>query len=101
MALGHSVKLDTREFRTKGDATTHFKSMLARYQPGNRVNETDAKDLASLLKRHPEATEKIGNGIDHFEVMSADYRTQCFCVVRLDETIERFSYPSCIRGTNA
>lgn len=101
MARGRPVKLDTREFRTKGEATAYFSSMLARYRPGDRVNDDDAKDLASLLKRHPEAKEKIGTGIEHFEVMSADYGTQCFWVVRSDKTMERFSYPRCIRGSDA
>ena len=101
MARGRSIKLDTREFATKSDATAYFKSMLARYRPGDRVSEDDSKDLASLLTRHPEAAEKIGAGIHHFEVMSADYGTKCFWVVRLDETMERFSYPSCITGSDA
>jgi hypothetical protein len=50
--------------------------------------------LASLLERHPEASEKIGSGIDHFEVQSADFASQCFRVVRTDGTWARFS---CIR----
>jgi hypothetical protein len=95
---GHVVKLATREFTTKRDARAHFQAMLRRYSPGDRVNDEDAKDLASLLERHPQAAEKIGPGIDHFEVMSADYNSQCFWVVRTDETIEQFSYPSCITG---
>jgi hypothetical protein len=67
--------------------------MLSRYRPGDRVNEDDSRDLASLLKRHSRAAEKIGPGIHHFEVMSADYDTKCFWAVRLDETMESFSYP--------
>lgn len=96
MARPHAIKLATREFRTKGAARAYFSVMLRRYKPGDRVSDEDAKDLASLLQRHPHAGEKIGPGIDHFEVMSADYNSQCFWVVRTDETIERFSYPSCI-----
>jgi hypothetical protein len=93
---GHPIKLATREFAKKGDAKSFFKDMLKRYRPGDRVSDEDGKDLASLLTRHPQSAEKIGPGIDHFEVMSADYNTKCFWVVRTDETIERFSYPSCI-----
>jgi Protein of unknown function (DUF3223) len=93
---GHPIKLTTREFAKKGDAKAYFRGMLKRYKPGDRVNDEDGKDLSSLLQRHPHAAEKIGPGIDHFEVMSADYNTKCFWVVRTDETMERFSYPSCI-----
>jgi hypothetical protein len=96
VARRHAIKLATREFATKGAAKTYFSAMLRRYKPGDRVNDEDGKDLASLLQRHPRAAEKIGPGIDHFEVMSADYNTQCFWVVRNDETMERFSYPTCI-----
>lgn len=96
MPRGHAIKLSTRAFATKREAKAYFSAMLKRYKPGDRVSDEDAKDLASLLKRHPRAAEKIGPGIDHFEVMSADYNSQCFWVMRTDETLERFSYPSCI-----
>lgn len=96
MPRGHRIKLATREFGTKGEARSYFGAMLKRYKPGDRVSDKDAKDLVLLLARHPHAAEKIGPGIDHFEVMSADYNTQCFWVVRTDETIERFSYPACL-----
>jgi hypothetical protein len=96
LARGHVIKLTTREFATKGDAKAYFSAMLKRYRPGDRVNDEDCKDLASLVRRHPHAGEKIGPGIDHFEVMSADYNSQCFWVVRTDKTMERFSYKSCI-----
>jgi hypothetical protein len=75
--------------------------MLNRYSPGERVSNEDANDLASLLERHPEGVEKIGVGIDHFEVQEADYSTQCFRVVRTDGTWARFSYHTCIAPTVA
>lgn len=96
MARRHPIKLATRQFATKSETKAYFSAMLRRYKPGDRVNDEDGKDLAALLRRHPQAAEKIGTGIDHFEVMSAEYNTQCFWVVRTDETMERFSYPSCI-----
>lgn len=96
MPRRHVIKLATRDFAAKKDAKAYFRAMLNRYKPGDRVNDDDGKDLASLLTRHPRAGEKIGPGIDHFEVMSADYNTQCFWAVRTDETMERFSYQTCI-----
>jgi hypothetical protein len=100
MARGHPVVLATRTFPNKGAAKSHFQKMLRGYSPGQRVNDGDAKDLASLLQRHPRASEKIGPGIDHFEVMSADFNSKCFWVVRTDETMERFSYPACLGPEN-
>jgi hypothetical protein len=86
MARGRPVILNTRTFDKKGDASKYFAEMLSRYPPGDTVSEEDGRDLASLLERHPESVEKIGDGIHHFEVQAADYATQCFRVVRLDGT---------------
>ncbi len=96
MARGRPVILKTRSFQKKGDATKYFADMLNRYRPGELVSDEDANDLASLLERHPESVDKIGDGIHHFEVQAADYATQCFRVVRLDGTWEKFSYYTCI-----
>ncbi|WP_225114892.1 MULTISPECIES: DCL family protein [unclassified Bradyrhizobium] len=96
MSKGQPIKIATRQFTKKGDAVAFFRAMLNRYKPGERVSDEDGKDLAALLRRHPDAEDKIGPGIDHFEVMSADYNTQCFWVVRSDQTIERFSFVACL-----
>jgi hypothetical protein len=96
MARGKPVELVTRTFRTQGEAKEYFSAMLARYEPGEVVSEEDAKDLKSLLDRHNEREKKVGTGVDHFEVMSADFNSQCFCVIRSDGTKVDFSYQRCI-----
>ena len=96
MARGNPIILSTRTFPKKGAASEFFSDMLRRYAPGDRVKDVDAADLVSLLDRHPNRVEKIGVGIDHFEVQAADYATQCFRVVRSDGTWARFSYKACI-----
>jgi hypothetical protein len=90
------VILATRSFASKGDASDFFSEMLHKYKPGDRVNDADAADLASVLDRHVSRTEKVGIGIDHFEVQSADFGSQCFLVVRKNGTWARFSYKACI-----
>jgi hypothetical protein len=70
--------------------------MLNRYRPGERVNPDDATELASLLKRHNDYQSKVGVGITHFEVIPAEFATQCFAVVRSDGSKEDFSYQRCI-----
>ncbi|MBR0683353.1 DCL family protein [Roseomonas eburnea] len=96
MGRAKPVVLAGRTFSKQGDAWTYFADMLKRYVPGDRVSADDEADLAELLKRHPQADEKIGCGIDHFEVQEADYDTQCFRVVRTDGTWERFSFHVCV-----
>lgn len=96
MARKTPVVLSTRTFPTKGAASEYFSDMLHKYNPGDCVIDADAADLASLLDRHSSRTEKVGVGIDHFEVQSADFGSQCFRVVRKDATWARFSYKACI-----
>lgn len=96
MARTKPLVLETRSFQSQKEAISFFKSMLNRYRPKQRVSDEDARDLAALLKRHSEYPEKVGIGVDHFEVMSADFGTQCFRLVRVDGTGEDFSYPHCI-----
>jgi hypothetical protein len=90
------VILTTRSFASQKEATAFFRAMLNRYSPKQRVSDADAADLAALLKRHPGYKEKVGVGIDHFEVMSAEFNTQCFRLVRTNGTGEDFSYPHSI-----
>lgn len=75
-----------------------FKEMLGRYTPGDRVNDDDALHLAALLERHDEYSQKVGCGVDHYEVMRTTEGTQCFRIVRTDGTGTDFSYLYCIRG---
>jgi Protein of unknown function (DUF3223) len=95
------IDLGTRCFETKAVAEKFFKSMLHRYHPGERVSDEDAQHLRALLEWHTEYEQKVGIGIDHFEVMWAEgegYATKCFCVVRGDGTQIDFSYRHCIRS---
>jgi hypothetical protein len=75
-----------------------FKAMLNGYKPGDCVADVDAFDLAALLERHAEYAEKVGVGVNHFEVMMTDQGTQCFRIVRSDGSGTDFSYPHCVRG---
>jgi len=93
---GKPFVTDVRTFEKKGDAREFFKTMLNRYKPGDRVSADDEKELRALLKHHTEYKAKMGPGIDHFEVMNADYGTQCFKIVRTDGTEDDFSYKHCI-----
>lgn len=96
MAKAHPVEIGRHQFRRKSDALGFLKTMLNRYCPGGQVGEEDAEFLEMALSRHPNASVKIGIGVERFEVRSADYGTQCFWVIRLDGSEERFSYKKCV-----
>lgn len=93
-----SISLGALHFSKKGDAERHLVNMLHRYDVGDKVGADDALILQAALARHPEAEAKIGCGISHFSVRSADFGTKCFWVNRLDGTTEKFSFRSCIYG---
>lgn len=84
------------QFSRKGDAKAFLKAMLNRYRPGEVVADEDAIVLRHALLRHPEAASKSGAGISGFEVHEAEYDTQCFWVRRVDGSLEKFSYQSCV-----
>lgn len=89
------VTIGKINFAKKGDALAHMKAMLDRYDIGDRVNASDTEFLRAALSLHPEASAKIGSGVAHFSVRSADFGTRCFWVNRTDGSTEKFSYKSC------
>src|ERR1700734_1513960 len=92
------VTLGSLKFAKKGDAMAHLKSMLARYDVGDRVSVPDTDVLTAALRLHPDAQSKIGCGVSYFSVRSADFGTKCFWINRPDGSTEKFSYKSCIHG---
>ena len=98
MGKARTIKTDTRLFEKAGDATAFFSKMLGGYKVGQIVSDTDALDLKALLKRHDEYTDKVGVGIDHFEVAvpPEEYKGQCFWIIRTDGSREAFSFKHCL-----
>lgn len=90
------IELPSRSFASKTEAREFFQRMLHSYAPGETVSDADAVDLEGLLLRHPDADSKIGEGIDHFEVMEAEFRSQCFMIVRTDGSFDDFSLHTCL-----
>jgi hypothetical protein len=96
MGKAKPVTLGSTTFKSEASARTFFQKMLRSYKPGERVRDEDAALLEHLLMRHPEAHGKIGEGIDHFEIMSHTFNSQCFAVHRTDGSYEDFSYKWCV-----
>ena len=93
-----SISLGPLHFRKKGDAAAHLKAMLHKYDVGDKVSADDAEVLRAALALHPDAVAKMGHGITHFSVGSADFGTKCFWVNRTDGSTDKFSYRTCIYG---
>ena len=99
MGRAKPIELATITFEKQGDATAFFSAMLNRYQVGETVNDADSLHLSALLVRHPDYKDKVGCGVDHFEVMrSPDHGTNCFRIVRTDKRGTDFSLGHCIKG---
>lgn len=100
MGKTRPIKLETRDFDKAGDAAKFFSDMLNRYYIGDIVSPVDAIELMALLKRHDEFDEKVGSGIDHFEVAAAPdgHDGRCFWIVRTDRTRIDFSFKHCLRA---
>lgn len=92
------IALGPLHFAKKGDAVEYLKVMLNKYDVGDKVAASDAEVIMAALSRHPDAKAKIGCGVSHFSVRSADYGSRCFWVNRLDGSTEKFSYRSCLSG---
>lgn len=92
------VTIGLHHFSKKGDAAAFLKAMLRKYDVGDKVSAEDAEVLRAALALHPNATAKVGAGITHFSVRSADFGSKCFWVNRVDGSTEKFSYKACIYG---
>lgn len=92
------ITMGPMHFAKKGDADQYLRAMLYRYDLGDKVNSTDAQVLLGALSHHPNVTEKIGSGVSHFSVRSADFGSRCFWINRVDGSTEKFSYKTCIYG---
>jgi hypothetical protein len=92
------VTIGPHHFSKKGDAAVFLRAMLHKYDVGDKVSTTDAEVLHAALARHPNAAAKVGAGITHFSVRSADFGSKCFWVNRVDGSSEKFSYKACISG---
>jgi hypothetical protein len=92
------LDIGSLHFATRGDALAFLRAMLNRYDIGDKVNAPDGEVLRAAIALHPNSEEKIGCGVTHFSVRSADFGSKCFWINRPDGTTEKFSYATCIRG---
>ena len=97
--MAKAVQLPSKSFKTQKEAIEFFKEMLHKYSEEQILNLDDSRLLLELLRRHPEAEDKIGDGIKYFyRGTSPEYHTPCFFIMRIDDQATEFSYVSCIKG---
>lgn len=92
------ILVGERSFRTKTEADAYVRQVRDQYEVGAQVTDADDQQfLLDLLAMHPESPEKIGPGVDHFEVRD-NGSTVGFWVVRSDGSSIDFSFKKCLRA---
>jgi hypothetical protein len=87
------------EYKSKQELLGKLKAYLQSAPAGVVRNELADRKLRLVVAMHPEASRKIGSGIDHFTVVrNARGAGQGFHIVRTDGSTESFSYKRCISG---
>ncbi|XP_062074186.1 DNA-directed RNA polymerase IV subunit 1 isoform X2 [Humulus lupulus] len=79
---------------------SQLQSILKKYEIDERLNDLDKSTLMFALHFHPERDLKIGVGAQDIKVAyhKEHENSRCFMLVRVDGTVEDFSYRKCIRG---
>ena len=90
------VQIGGIHFAKKGDALSHIRKILNKYPFYTKLDLIDEEFLRCAIQNHPEYSEKVGAGIDYFEVRPAEYGTRCFWIIRCDGSSDDFSYKYCI-----
>ena len=98
MGVRKPVTVGSLHFERQQDAVDHFSAMLSRYHLGGIVEGVDAVHLNDLLAMHKNRAEKVGEGIKFFTTTISAQGSKCFAVMRVDGTVEGFSFHRCIKN---
>jgi hypothetical protein len=90
------ILIGERAFPTKGEADAYIREVRDKYALGADVTNADDQEfLLDVLDLHPESADKIGPGVDHFEVRDSG-STIGFGIVRSDGSAIDFSWKRCL-----
>ena len=93
------VELGEHRFSSKKEAKEHYKSILNSVPLGTELGGDEFDQVMALLLSHPNAIQKIRDGVKALKVDRGKYEgNRCFHVVRTDGTVENFSIGKCIDG---
>jgi hypothetical protein len=101
--MAKSIVVGERKFPSQRAALEFARTIRDRYDDGEEITGGDAAFLEELLRLHPEANQKLGEGISYFSVQPDPVfgTTRHFVVHRKDGTSTDFSFKSCIEGSSA
>ncbi|MEQ8469393.1 DCL family protein [Coleofasciculus sp. E1-EBD-02] len=100
--MANPITIGDYDFPSKKSLMDNVRSILNKYCPGQCLDQQDFKLISLLLERHPEASKKIGCGINSIKVDipqewgNTRNAYKCFWVIRQDGTCIDFSYRECI-----
>lgn len=87
------------EYKSKKELLDRLKEYLHNAPIGVITNTLAVKKMHLLIAMHPEASRKIGVGIDHFRIdRNALGAGRGIKLVRLDGSEDSFSYKRCVSG---
>lgn len=97
------IVIDGIRYHSKSVAEARLREILESYQFGQIVSEEHHSFILSCMKLSPHGCKKIGCGVAKILVERNHGGTRGFTVLRVDDTLEDFSYkrilPTCARKT--
>ncbi|GGW23342.1 DUF3223 domain-containing protein [Streptomyces alanosinicus] len=95
--MARGVMVGNTHYQSKEAVRNACRSIVAAYGIGSEVTGThDDTFLRNLVALHPEYELKRGAGIAGFRVVRTEYGTTGFVVVRIDGTVNDFSWNACL-----
>lgn len=93
-----NITIGKLTFNSKDAAKKHAAAIREKYVPGDPVTDSaDIQFLHDLIKRHVNASAKIGCGVKRFLVDTAPNGfSTCFWIERMDNSRTDFGVPSCL-----
>ncbi len=90
------------KFKSKKEAKELYRDILNSTEIDIPLTEENFAYVMSLLLNHPNATDKIGDGVKSLIISNGKFKgNRCFHIIRNDETIEDFSIGKCIDGEHS
>ncbi len=95
-------KLLDKEFKNQKEFVEFIRGILNKYDAHQELDHIDSRYIKMLVYLHPNAKEKVGNGIDRIFVRrNPTFPDQKqFIIIRIDKSLIDFSYLKCIRGVD-
>lgn len=94
------IVIGSLHFASKTAAKNFVRSIVESYLDHEKISDAHDAFLRDLIQLHPDASEKIGPGIDHFTIKRDDKtgKTRHFLIARIDGSDADFSWHCCIDG---